>query len=141
MTFQMRDTLRYRGQDRPIRALPLQSFGGRLPQFPGLSSACWRGYLASWEVRDDTLHLVAFKGPFRGPPPNALGPLFPGNSGSVEADWFSGEVPADDVIGRPDDEFVRYRQWSEREVQFLWFVLIVHRGKVLLEETIDLEKE
>src|SRR5262245_14256128 len=142
MTFQVRDTLRYRGQDRQIRALPLQSLGARLPPLPAVGSACWRGYQASWEMRDDALHVVAIRSPFSPESdPSGLDFVFSDNHGSVEAEWFSGEVPADDVIGGPDGEFVRYRLWSEREMQFLWFVLVVLRGKVLLEDAIDLEKD
>jgi uncharacterized protein (TIGR02996 family) len=46
--------------------------------------------------------------------------MFPGSGGAVEAVWFSGEITPDD--------------WSVDEP---FFVLVCHRGKLLLEQEID----
>jgi uncharacterized protein (TIGR02996 family) len=48
--------------------------------------------------------------------------MFPEATGPVEAAWYSGEIVPDDMP------------------QFLWFTLVVHRGKLLLEEAIDLQQ-
>lgn len=53
------------------------------------STACWRGYVATWEIKDDRFSLVSIEGRFE-----LLGaePLL--------ADWFSGELrmPMGEVI-------------------------------------------
>jgi uncharacterized protein (TIGR02996 family) len=141
MTRQIREYLTYKGQMRPIWALPLNSYfntENRSP-FAGTSSACWRGYQGTWEIRDDALHLVAVEGTGQRFTPLGLHELFPDHTDSVEATWFSGEITPDDVVP-PDDEFrVESYRLNNRPLQFLWFVLVVHKGKLILEESVDLE--
>jgi uncharacterized protein (TIGR02996 family) len=64
--------------------------------------------------------------------------MFPQHTGSVEATWFSGEIVPDDVVDPEDQSLVRFYTLNGRPLQFLWFALVVHRGKLLLEEAIDL---
>jgi hypothetical protein len=57
-------------------------------------SASWRGYVAGWEIRADELYLVDVQ---VDPCSNVkkmvpLAELFPGASGPVKADWFSGTL-------------------------------------------------
>src|SRR5262249_56596893 len=117
-----------------IRALPLEHCGRPVPEFGGMSSACWRGYEGTWEVRDDALHLVQLAGPHGHDRRDGLGVMFPEHSGSVEATWFSGEVVPDDVVNPEDLAVVEMYALNDWPVQFLWFSLVVHRGKLLLEE-------
>jgi len=52
-----------------------------------MSSACWRGYVATWGIVDQKLFLTAVNIGKR----NALSVLFPGQE-SVLADWYSGTL-------------------------------------------------
>jgi uncharacterized protein (TIGR02996 family) len=65
--------------------------------------------------------------------------MFPEHTGSVEAAWFSGEIVPDDVDNPEDHSRAEFSKWNLRPLQFLWFTLVVHRGKLLLEEAIDLK--
>ncbi|HNW27514.1 MAG TPA: hypothetical protein PKN50_03460 [Spirochaetota bacterium] len=50
-------------------------------QMPVLSTACWRRYVATWEIRDRRLYLLSIEGVYR-----VIG------IGPVPADWFSGTL-------------------------------------------------
>ncbi|MDQ0469671.1 hypothetical protein QO011_002687 [Labrys wisconsinensis] len=67
MTAQCPDILFIRGNRHELCATPLDDYMRRMrkerrPQFVWESSACWRGYIASWEVRDGALYLIEIKG-------------------------------------------------------------------------------
>jgi hypothetical protein len=53
------------------------------------STACWRGYIATWQIKDDRFYLVSIEGRFE---LVGIEPLL--------ADWFTGElrVPMGEVI-------------------------------------------
>jgi uncharacterized protein (TIGR02996 family) len=65
--------------------------------------------------------------------------LFPGCGGMAEATWFSGEITPDDVVFLGDGREIQFRTMNNIPLQFLWFTLVVHRGKLLLEEAVDLQ--
>lgn len=131
MTFQIRERMIYRKENRAILALPLQNCGRPVPASDGLSSACWRNYVGTWEVREDVLHIVELHEPHRGRKPNRLSQMFPEYPGPVEADWFSGEIVAGDLrLGFGSDP---------PQEPFLWFALVIYKGKLLLEETANVQ--
>lgn len=78
------------------------------------STACWRGYLGSWAVRDDRLSLLSIVGRYR-----LLGeePLF--------ADWFSGTL----IV--PVGELVQYVHMGFGSVYASEIHLRVERGVVV----------
>ena len=72
MTAQAPDILLYRGKKLALCDQILYPYLRRLrksrrPDFVAPSTACWRGYIATWEVRDDMLHLVELDGWLRLP--------------------------------------------------------------------------
>jgi len=137
MTFQAREAMNYRGEQRRIRALPLSNCGRSVPDFGMVSTGCWRGYQGTWEVRDDTLHLVRLDPPSGSE--DSLSVMFPEQTGSVEATWFSGAIVPDDTTD-PEDQFeVETRILNEYPIHFLWFTLLIHQGKLLLERTSELK--
>src|SRR6185369_1172947 len=129
MTFQVRETLIYRGQQRRIRALPLEHSGRPVPDFGVMSSGCWRGYEGVWEIRDEALHLVQVAAPHGHGGQDGLAEMFPGHTGSVEATWFSGEIVPDDVDNPEDHSLVELETLNDMPPRFHWFTLVVHRGK------------
>jgi hypothetical protein len=62
-------------------------------------SACWRGYIGSWEIKDQRLYLVGLRGNYE---LRGEGPLF--------ADWFTGTMKV------TEGEVVRHEQPRHRPV-------------------------
>lgn len=52
----------------------------------GGSTACWRGYVATWEIADDAFYLTDIHGPITDAPP----PWRKITPGRILATWFSG---------------------------------------------------
>ena len=60
---------------------------------PMTLTSCWRGYVATWEVRNESLLLRSLSKPevpYTGKIPIPLQSVFPGANGPVPANWFSG---------------------------------------------------
>jgi uncharacterized protein (TIGR02996 family) len=99
MTAQVEEGLRFRDRDTSMAACPLNgAFGPDFPRpaFAGTSSACWRGYVGRWEIRDNLLHLTDLRGQVRDTRaeggrrtlPITLTDLFPhAPADGVFADW------------------------------------------------------
>jgi hypothetical protein len=133
MTAQVAEVLRYQGRDLMLHSEPLDGYLRSLkarPPMPHESTACWRGYVGTWEIRDGHLYLLALESLMdrearrkregvRGPDPalqgvaaysvfghaNA-GPLirriFPDAIGPVLADWYTGPLVC------PEGDHVQY---------------------------------
>jgi uncharacterized protein (TIGR02996 family) len=124
MTFQVRERLVYRGRVTDIACLPLSLYRGpaRVPRIVSVPDHCWRGYVGTWELRDDALFLTGLAIPPDIAGRDALPEMFPESLGHVAATWFSGEITP---------EF-----WREKGPLF---ALVFHNGRLLLEETLDAE--
>ena len=100
MTAQAPDILLYRGKKLALCEQILYPYLRRLrksrrPDFVAPSTACWRGYIATWEVRDDILHLVELDGWLRLPDDvvqATIATALPWVKGSLPATWFSGWI-------------------------------------------------
>ena len=62
-TGQVSDRIRIGGKDFPLLANPLEDYyvGERekeRPYFPSIGTSNWRGYVATWEIREGSLYLV-----------------------------------------------------------------------------------
>ena len=74
MTTQIEDRILWRGESRPLMTPPpLSSEHARIERRDDhscMNTACWRGYVATWEVRADQLFLARVKGRYgvRGAP-------------------------------------------------------------------------
>ena len=71
MTTQICDTILYNGKNRGLHSYPLDDLfkAGFLRPYsllrPGVTwTACHRGYVASWEIKEQTLFLIAIDGPW-----------------------------------------------------------------------------
>lgn len=96
------EKLRIDGKDLPLMATPLEAFWNAAhPRPEALTQttwACWRGYIGTWEIADNTLTLVRLERHEIKPQGDTfakqvvalpLHPLF-GSHGPVPATWFSG---------------------------------------------------
>ena len=143
MTAQLPDGLKYKGQWRSLCANPLESFfdsDNLRPDFKSPHTACWRGYVAEWEVEDDTLYLVGLEGWVGGDEDTyavnarsiGLEDLFPWAAGRVKATWFTGElrVPQGNLL-EDDFDFAYGRIYEEN------LLLFFHEGKLVRTEIKD----
>jgi len=60
MTAQIGDKIHYKGMRYSLSSEPLSAFllKNKINKFNELNTACWRGYVAEWEVVDNKLYLV-----------------------------------------------------------------------------------
>ncbi len=88
MTFQVRERLVHRGQATDVACLPLSSYRGtaRMPRIVSVPDDCWRGYVGTWEVRDDALFLTSLAIPHDLAGRYALPEMFPDAGGAVRAE-------------------------------------------------------
>jgi hypothetical protein len=84
------------------------------------STACWRGYQGTWEVKDGHFYLVALRGRFQ---------LAPGEP--LLADWFTG------VIRIPRGELLQYVHMGFGSVYEEEVHVKIERGTVVASRTID----
>ncbi len=103
MTAQMSEILHYQGQKLSMMGSPLGeyfSLSGYWPSFRAQSTALWRGYVGTWEVREGRLYLIAIRAQLADGTTVTLETLFPGYPDRVFAHWFTGElrVPQGRVI-------------------------------------------
>ncbi|QCI68269.1 hypothetical protein [Phreatobacter stygius] len=127
--------LALRGQLHDLCALPLEPYLRRLkkarrPVFVTTSSACWRGYVAHWVVRDDALYLVDLAGWMErdGEPIQAsLEVALPWLKPPVLATWVS------DWLRCPEGRRISYRHFGFESRYERDRKLRVEKGRVLEE--------
>lgn len=95
MTAQISEYLDYQNTGYSLLTQPLEDWFrqcGRRPAFAMRHTACWRGYVGSWEIRDDLLYLVDLEGTMQSGEEADLRTVFPDQEGPVFAEWFSGDL-------------------------------------------------
>lgn len=109
MTAQVPDILICRGERLDLCADPLERYFDPWvvtpvyprhprPAFAGSSTACWRGYVASWEIIEEKLYLVGIEGDmWIGEKLDQLVPItieriFQGRSAPIFANWVRDEL-------------------------------------------------
>lgn len=95
MTAQVSEVLLFEGKELQMCACPLSGYLSNSPKnwsFLGYSSACWRGYVGTWEVVENRLYLKALDGLLRNEEEANLETLFPDYPNGVFAHWYSGTV-------------------------------------------------
>jgi hypothetical protein len=165
MTAQESDVIQYKGERVPLFSNPLESFWDEnhpRPQFVTTSTANWRGYVATWVILNEVLHLESISGgcivdgagnvivgrtPFmqqritdgipgdRATIPASIERLFPGSHGSVPATWFTGtlRIPRGRLLY---DEDMGYVSTYEEEI-----LLEVQQGRVISTDVVDNRRE
>jgi hypothetical protein len=95
MTAQISERLVYRGETHAMCAEPLAQYfrlAGENPGFQPSSTMLWRGYIGTWEIRDDRLYLIGLDAKLRDGSPASLETVFPGFPERVFAHWFNGQL-------------------------------------------------
>ena len=80
----------------PINTEPLSVYIESMPikpKFMAPSTACWRGYIATWKIIDSKLYLIELDATTENYAKRDVNFLFPGQQ-KVFAEWFSGTIEA-----------------------------------------------
>ena len=93
MTIQEGDILTYRGEKTTIATEPLKSYLDTRSDvgFIFKSTGLVRGYIGTWEIKNNQLYLISLLGFVENNKKVDLNYLFP-NKTEVFADWFSGDI-------------------------------------------------
>jgi hypothetical protein len=99
-----------RGNTFPLEALWADTTSRpKLTEGPNgmMSTACWRGYIAIWEIEDGVLYLKGLDA-WLGDKKADLKTLFPKRykNGKVKADWFTGALNLSTSFGLVEDPSV-----------------------------------
>jgi hypothetical protein len=111
MTAQKHENIIYEGDDFSMYSFPyFPEKHPRIIRLPDdditiVSSACLRGYIGSWEIKNDQLFLIKIEGGLRF---DGVDPLL--------ADWFSGELK---IIVNPNFEGMRSGVPKSEEVKII----------------------
>lgn len=95
MTAQIAETIYFHGKRHALCAAPLEDYfalAGARPDFAPPHTACWRGYVGSWEFLDERLYLTDISGSTGDGTDVSLETVFPGFPKQVFAHWFSGTL-------------------------------------------------
>ena len=135
MTAQIRDKIFYKGRQYSLATEPLRPYLEAMDiRYTGISTGNYRGYVASWEVRDKKLYLVELMIPGFKPEMDRVEDLFP-EEDKTFAEWYTGKlrIPHGELL-----EYVHngYGSLYEKEL-FLRFL----NGKLIGESEIDNRKE
>ena len=141
-TAQFPDILIYKGKTEHIFTNPLEQYlkQNQLDNkkiFKPSCSACWRGYIATWEIRDRYLYLVKLEDGNCGDNPKEI-PLrrvFPKlKSKSIKALWYSGKIRV------PQGKIVQYFHMGYASKYEKDLFLLFRDGKLLEEKVVDNRK-
>lgn len=105
MTAQMPERLIFEGHEHSMCSEPLGDFfglGGSRPEFRAPHTACWRGYVGTWEIIDGRLYLTELKGWLKSGDEATLETVFPGYGERVFAHWFT------DTVRLPQGKQLKY---------------------------------
>ena len=127
MTAQIAERLIYDGRERSMCSEPLGdyfAFGGENPDFQSNCTALWRGYVGTWEIKNDRLYITALNGLLKGGAQANLETVFPGYPDRVFAHWYSGvlRIPEGQML---DYVHMGYGSTYERDV-----IVVIDKGMV-----------
>jgi hypothetical protein len=134
-TAQAPDVIRINGEERALNTNPLSAYLKRInwrpPEEAVTSSGNWRGYIASWEVKEHKLFLTDVTIRLHEADPgnyikkSILTDLFPSASDGVFADWHSGAL----II--PQGKITRYIHMGYGSSYESYQILRIVSGQVI----------
>ena len=132
MTAQIKEIIFYKGEKKLMATEPLSSYlkNRKDIDFTFHSTACWRGYLGTWEIRDTKLFLIDLKGWLKGNKEVGLSYLFP-EKNEVFANWFN------DNIRIPHGKMLKYVHLGYESVFEKDLILNFKKGVLINEEIQD----
>ena len=138
-TAQIPERIVYEGTEGSLFTEPLESYFGKdnpRPDFAAPHTACWRGYVAAWEIREDNLYLTDLKAWMRDnkegkAAPVAFEKIFPGKTKPLKAEWFTG------TLRIPQGKPIRYVHMGYQTIYEHEVFLRVEAGKVVDRQMVD----
>jgi len=137
-TAQIPEKIVYEGTEGFLFTNPLETYFTRdnpRPEFAAPHTACWRGYIGSWEIREGTLYLTDLKAWMRDKEgkaaPVEFERIFPGKAKPMKADWFTG------TLRIPRGEPIRYVHMGYQTVYEIDVFLRIEAGKVIDRQIVD----
>lgn len=144
MTAQIADAITIDGVQQMLFTEPLSAWFASAPKpsFVPDSTANWRGYVASWEIRDGRLFLTSLKGEICDDPaftgwacqkrrPASLADLFAKAKPPIFAEWYSGTLRV------PLGAQIKYQHMGYESVFEFDLLLTIEKGRVVTTTTID----
>ena len=131
MTAQVGETLLINGEEHEIFNEPLRflfALMGRQPPFIANSTACWRGYVGTWEIRGERLYLIGIEASLMDGEPASLETIFPGSPNRMFAHWYSG------TLNVPLGELLEYEHIGYARVHEETLEIKVERGVVVSQK-------
>ena len=137
-TAQSADKLIYKGKTERIFTNPLESYfdiNNPRPEhlFNAICTACYRGYIATWEIIDNHLYLVKLDKNYCGRTNTEipLNLIFPNKEAPIDANWFSGaiRIPLGKLL---HGVRIGYESIYEKDL-----ILKFINGKLISEQIID----
>ena len=131
MTYQIRDTLIYEGQTYALNQELLEGYFAaypeKRPEIEVVCTALWRGYQATFEIRDQQLFVKDLDGFMTQPDAGAFTqPLFPNQN---KFEWYSGWIRIDNYRG----------DWDEEYEGATFEYLEIYKGNFIQKRTMDFE--
>ncbi len=137
-TAQMPDKITINNHSYNLYTNPLEAYFAsnpqKRPESDVVSSACWRGYVASWEIVDDELVLrkveVSVTDPkakgdeFKTIMEDRIGDIFPGVL-KVVAIWYSGTLTI------PEGDLVEYVHMGYASTYERYIMVAIEKGRVI----------
>jgi len=137
-TAQIPERIVYEGAEGFLFTNPLETHFTRdnpRPEFAAPHTACWRGYIASWEIREDTLYLKDIKAWMRDrsgkAAPVEFEKIFPGKTKPMKADWFTG------TLRIPRGKPIQYVHMGYQTIYEYDVFLRIKAGKVVDMQMVD----
>jgi hypothetical protein len=137
-TAQIPERIVYEGTEGFLFTNPLETWFSKdnpRPEFASPHTACWRGYVASWEIKEDTLYLTDIKAWMRDEQgkaaPVGLEQVFPGKAKPLKAEWFTG------TLRIPRGKPIQYIHMGYQTIYEYDVFLRVEAGKVIDRHTVD----
>ena len=137
MTAQAPDIIVIDGEAFRLFSNPLESYFNEdnpRPNFGVVCTANWRGYVATWEISEDTLYLVNLSSSGSRSTDFSIATLFPGSPKKVKAEWFSGELRV------PGGKCIHYVHLGYFSVYEKELIIEVEKGMVKSRRIFDNKK-
>jgi hypothetical protein len=140
-TAQAPDHLIYEGETHALFSNPLEEYFNENNVRPKdifsegcISSACWRGYVALWEIKGKYLYLLKIEPCCEGGE-IPISKIFPGRDAPIKATWFSGELRI------PQGKELSYVHMGYGSVYEKDLILTIKNGRLIKKKTIDNTKK
>lgn len=127
MTAQATEILHYQGEVTAMCTQPLDDYFRLLgfnPRFEFNSSGLTRGYIGTWEIRDERLYLIGLNAKLKNGTKANVASVFPGYPDRVFAHWYTGQLRL------PQGKILEYRHMDYASIYESDLLIMIEKGVV-----------